>query len=199
MASETPRLQPIIPTYRIRILTDEQLRQFRSATLEILQEVGIHCPSDKARVIYAEHGAQVDSKHQIVKLPTDVVLSAMSHAPRFYTMGARSAIHDLELDGTAMYCATDGCGVKTIDFESGQRRPSAKQDVAKMARVSDYLSAIAFYWPMVSAQDYPATAPLHELEASFHNTVKHVQTETVMRRPCVSARLFPRSSALSPP
>jgi trimethylamine--corrinoid protein Co-methyltransferase len=183
MASETPRLQPIIPGYRMRILTDEQLRQFRSATLEILEEVGIHCPSEKARAIYAEHGGEVDSEHQTVKLPADVVLSAMSHAPRFYTMGARSALHNLELNGTAMYCATDGCGVKTIDFESGARRSSVKEDVAKMARVSDYLSAIAFYWPMVSAQDHPATAPLHELEASFCNTVKHVQTETVMDEP----------------
>ncbi len=33
---------------------------------------------------------------------------------------------------------------------------------------------------MVSAQDHPATASLHELEASFNNTVKHVQTCTVV-------------------
>jgi len=49
-----------------------------------------------------------------------------------------------------------------------------------MAVVADYLSSIGFYWPIVSAQDFPSTAPLHELEASFNNTVKHVQTETVM-------------------
>jgi trimethylamine--corrinoid protein Co-methyltransferase len=33
---------------------------------------------------------------------------------------------------------------------------------------------------MVSARDYGHLAPLHELDASFNNTVKHVQTETVM-------------------
>jgi trimethylamine--corrinoid protein Co-methyltransferase len=49
-----------------------------------------------------------------------------------------------------------------------------------MARVADYLSSIGFYWPIVTAQDHPATAPLHELDASFRNTVKHVQSETVM-------------------
>lgn len=49
-----------------------------------------------------------------------------------------------------------------------------------MARIADKLSSIAFYWPMVSAQDYGRLAPLHELEASFLNTGKHVQTETVM-------------------
>ena len=180
MSSETPQLHPIVPGHHLRILSDEQLEQFKSATLEILEEVGVHCPSEKSLAIYSEHGAQVDFESQVVKLPPDVVLNAMSHAPRFYTMGARSKAHDLRLDGTAMYCATDGCGIETIDFETRKRRASVKEDVAKMARVSDYLSSVGFYWPIVSAQDYPATAPLHELEASLSNTVKHVQTETVM-------------------
>jgi trimethylamine--corrinoid protein Co-methyltransferase len=183
MHSETPKLQPIRPAFHLRILSDKQLEQLRSATLEILEEVGIHCPSDKARDIYAEHGGRVDSESQIVKLTPDVVLGAMSHAPRFYTMGARSPAFDLKLDGTAMYCATDGSGVETIDFETRQRRPSVKDDVAKMARLADYLSSVGFYWPIVSAQDFPQTAPLHELDASFNNTVKHVQSETVMDEP----------------
>jgi len=180
MPSETPLLEPIVPAYHVRILSDEQLAQLKSATLEVLETVGIHCPSGKALKIYAEHGAHVDFESEIVKLPPDVVLEAMSHAPRFYTMGARSAAHDLVLDGTAFYCATDGCGTRTVDFETRKERPSVKEDVAIVACVADYLSSIGFYWPIVSAQDYPATAPLHELDASFNNTVKHVQTETVM-------------------
>ncbi len=178
--SETPQLQPIVPSYHLRILSDEQLAQFKWATLTILEEVGIHCPSEKALNIYAEHRAQVDFESQIVKLPPDVVMEAMSHAPRYYTMGARSPAFDLKLDGTAMYCATDGCGTETIDFVTRQRRAPTKDDVAKMARVVDYLPSMAFYWPIVSAQDFPATAPLHEIDASFNNTIKHVQSETVM-------------------
>ncbi len=178
--SKTPELQPIVPGYHVHILSDEQLGQFKSATLEILAEVGVHCPFKQALDIYAGHGAVVDFEREIVRLPHGVVLDAMSRAPRFYTMGARSEAHDLKLDGTAMYCATDGCGVETIDFETRRRRPSEKEDVAKMARVADYLSSVGFYWPIVSAQDHPTTAPLHELDASFNNTVKHVQTETVM-------------------
>ena len=178
--SETPRLQPIVPSYHLQILSDEQLAELRTATLEILEEVGIHCPSERARRIYAEHGAWVDFPTQIVRFPPEVVIEAMSHAPRYYTMGARSEAHDLQLDGSAMYVATDGSGLKTVDFETGQVRPSVKDDVAKMARVADHLSSISFYWPIVSATDYGRTAPLHELDASFNNTVKHVQTETAM-------------------
>jgi len=60
MDSITPVLQPITPAYHVRILEDAQLRQLQSATLEILEQVGIHCPSEKALDIYAEHGGLVD-------------------------------------------------------------------------------------------------------------------------------------------
>jgi trimethylamine--corrinoid protein Co-methyltransferase len=180
MVSETPSLQPIVPAYHVHILEDKQLDQLQSATLEILEQVGIHCPSEKALKIYAEHGGIVDYSRQVVRLPSQVVMEAMSHAPRFYTMGARLSTFDLKLDGKALFCGTDGCGVETIDFVTRQRRRSKKDDVAIMARVTDYLSALGFYWPMVSAQDFPETAPLHELDASFNNTIKHVQSETIM-------------------
>ena len=180
MFNETPQLTPIVPNYHLRILSDEQLNQLQTATLEILEGVGIICPSEKALSIYAEHGAQVDINTQMVKLPSSVVMDAMTHAPRFYTMGSRSTDHDLNLDGSSTYIATDGTGVEAIDFKTNRRRESTKADVARMARVSDYLSSIGFYWPMVSAQDHPATASLHELEASFNNTVKHIQTCTVV-------------------
>ncbi len=180
MYSKTPPLEPIVPSYHMRILSDEQLDQLKSATLKILEKTGIHCPSEKALHIYAEHGARVDFDSKIVKLPPDVVLDSLSHAPRYYTLGARSPDYDINMDGKTFYCATDGCGTRTIDFETRKLRPSVKDDVAKTARIADYLSSIGFYWPMVSAQDHPATAPLQELDASFNNTVKHIQTPTVV-------------------
>ena len=47
MYSQTPELEPIVPSYHSRILSDEQLGQLKSATLEILEKTGIHCPSEK--------------------------------------------------------------------------------------------------------------------------------------------------------
>ena len=49
-----------------------------------------------------------------------------------------------------------------------------------MAQVADYLSSISFYWPIVSAQDFGRHGPLHELDASFNNTVKHIQSVTII-------------------
>ncbi len=180
MFTDTPPIQPIRPKRPYHLLDDQQIQTLANGTLEILSETGVHCPSEKCLRIYAEHGARVDFQKQIVRLSPDLVLAALEKAPRHYTMGARSPAHDLTLDGTQMYCATDGCGVETIDFTTRERRASRKADVATMARVADALPSIGFYWPIVSAADYPSTAPLHEIEASFNNTVKHVQSETVM-------------------
>jgi len=175
-----PDIQPIHPRFHLTVLSPDQLEAIRSATLYVLEHVGVRFPSERALQVFAEHGAQVDWESQIVCLPPDLVLEAMSHAPRSYVLGGRAEGTDLVLDGERSYFATDGCGTLTLDFETGEQRRSCKDDVAKMARVADYLSSVAFYWPMVSAQDYGMTAPLHELDASFNNTVKHVQTETVM-------------------
>jgi len=180
MFSETPSIKPIIPSYHIRMLSDEQLKQFRSGTFEILEKTGFHCPSERALKIYAEHGATVDFKNQIVNLSSDVILAALAHAPRYYTMGGRSEAFDLDLSKEVTYEATDGTGTKTIDYVTRELRSSIKDDVVKSARIADYLSSISFYWPMVSAQDHGATAPLHELDASFNNTLKHIQTPTIV-------------------
>ena len=39
----------------------------------------------------------------------------------------------------------------------------------------DYLSSMAFWWPTISAGDCGETAQLHELDAGWNNTVKHLQ------------------------
>jgi trimethylamine--corrinoid protein Co-methyltransferase len=178
--SETPALQPIVPSYRLRILSDEQLEKFKSNTFVILEETGFHCPSERALEVYAEHGAVVDFDTRIAKLSPDVILEALSHAPRYYTMGGRTESFDLDLSKAVTYVGTDGTGTLTIDYVTRKLRSSIKDDVAKSARISDYLSSISFYWPMVSAQDHPVCPSLHELDASFNNTLKHVQTPTVV-------------------
>ncbi|HEY73114.1 MAG: hypothetical protein DRJ03_16640 [Chloroflexi bacterium] len=173
-------IKPIQHKLHLKVLNEAQLAEIRSATLHVLEQVGVHFPSERALSVFAEHGAEVDTETQIVKMTPDLVLEALSHAPRSYTLSGRAEGADLILDGAKSYFATDGCGVETIDFETGERRYSRKDDLAKMARVADYLSSIAFFWPMVSAQDYGVMAPLHELDACFNNITKHVQTETVM-------------------
>lgn len=175
-----PPLEPIRTPYRVRFLSDEQLDELQEATLRILDEVGVQFPSAMALEVLGDHGARVDTATQVVRFPPDLVRHALASVPRRFTMGARVPEYDLHLGDGASYFTTDGCGYETIDFDTREQRASRKSDVGEMARIADYLPSIGFYWPMVSAQDHGRTAPLHEVEAAFNNTVKHVQSETVM-------------------
>jgi len=185
MSTVTPPLEPLRTTQRLRCLTDAQLDSLQEATLRILEEVGVRFPSKIALTILADHGARVDRATQIVRFPRDLVRKALQTVPRYFRLGARNEAFDIQLQDGVTYFTTDGCGVETIDFETRARRPSCKDDVGKMARIADSLPSIGFYWPMVSAQDFGRTAPLHEMDASWNNTLKHVQSETIMgAAPC---------------
>ena len=180
MSSENPSLEPIKSKYRVQFLNEDQLDGLQEATLQVLEEVGVKFPYDQALAIMADHGAKVDFESQIVKIPRDLVLKAMASVPRNFVMGARDASYDLHLEAGTSYFTNDGCGHLTVDINTGQKRDSTKADVAMMARISDYLSSIGFYWPTVSAQDCGPTSPLHELDATWNNSVKHVQSVTML-------------------
>jgi trimethylamine--corrinoid protein Co-methyltransferase len=180
MPSETPALEPIKSDFRLNFLSDQQLDDFQEATLQVLEQTGVQFPSERALDVFTEHGAQVDRESQVVKIPRQMVLDAMAKVPRTFVMGAREAAFDLVLQEGTSYFTTDGCGYETIDIKTGERRASTKEDVGMMARITDYLSSIAFYWPMVSAQDHGVTSPLHELDATWNNSIKHIQSETLM-------------------
>lgn len=180
MPTERPPIEPIRTQFKVQFLSNDQLDRMQEATLQVLENTGVQFLSEKALTVFEEHGASVDRDTQIVKIPRDLVKKAISTAPRYFKLGSRDPSCDFELQDGYTYFCTDGCGYETVDFETRQLRPSSKEDVGKMARVCDYLSSISFYWTIVSAQDYGKSSPLHELDASWNNTVKHVQSVTLM-------------------
>ncbi len=176
-----PDIKPIRPNRRCEVLSAGQVSEIKAATLHVLEHVGVHFPSQRALSVFAEHGARVDWETEVVRLTPDLVVEAMSHAPRTYTLAGQIGWDRpaARRDGHLLWHRWLRDADPRFQTRDEERR-SCKEDVAMMARVADYLSSVSFYWPMVSAQDYGRLAPLHELDASFNNTVKHVQTETVM-------------------
>lgn len=60
-------IKPIQPKLRVDVLSADQVAEIRAATLHLLEMVGVHFPSENALSVFAEHGAQVDPKSQIVR------------------------------------------------------------------------------------------------------------------------------------
>jgi trimethylamine:corrinoid methyltransferase-like protein len=53
-------IQPIKSKLRVSVLDDEEIKSINQTTLDILEEVGIVMPSEKALKIFADAGADVD-------------------------------------------------------------------------------------------------------------------------------------------
>jgi trimethylamine--corrinoid protein Co-methyltransferase len=180
MNSETPDILPFPSAIHHKVLSPSQLEVLKAGTLQLLEDVGVRFPSEKALKIFADHGANVDWDTQIVRIAPDLVEKSMSTAPRSFVLGGREPRFDLTLDGKNTYLCTDGCGTRVIDLETREERSSRKEDVARMARICDALPTISFFWPLVSAQDHGITAPLHECHAGLTNTLKHVRGGTTV-------------------
>ncbi len=178
--SKTPDIFSISSHQKIDVLSTSELDVLKSGTMQLLKDTGVYYPSRKALTIFADHGADVDWKNEIVRIKPDLVKKAMGTAPRSFVLAGREERFDLVLDGKASYIATDGCGVHVIDPKTRKKRASQKSDVAMMARVGDALPAVSFFWPMVSAQDFGKAAPLHECHAGLTNTLKHVRGGTTI-------------------
>ena len=180
MVSKTPDIIAFPSVINHEVLSQSQLDMLKAGTLQVLQEVGVLFPSQKALQLFSDHGADVDWESQIVRISPGLVEKALSTAPRSFTLGGREPRFDLILDGNHTYLATDGCGTRVIDLDTRQERNSRKEDVARMARIVDALPLIGFFWPLVSAQDHGLTAPLHECHAGLTNTLKHVRGGTTV-------------------
>ncbi len=168
------------PRLSLNILSPEQVQRIHTATLDIIENVGVRFPSKKALDIWEAHGAVVDRSTMVVKAPGHLIESALKKAPPAYDLAGRDPSQDLALDGNHVFVGTDGCGVEVLDIHTGQRRRSCLQDVADIARIADKTEEVAFHWVPVSAQDCPPeTRSLHELRAVWENSTKHLQTESI--------------------
>ncbi len=180
-------IKPVKSKFKVSILDDQEISQINQNARTVMEEIGVSFPSKKALKIFADVGANVDFDKQIVKIPADLLDKYIATAPRSYTMaGARPEldVHVGDGNGTYFYCS--GEAPKIVDFETGERRLSVKQDIENHARIADYLPIVSLMWPTVSASDKGVSAPLHGIEACYNNSEKHIESESIMDE--ISAR-----------
>jgi trimethylamine---corrinoid protein Co-methyltransferase len=157
------------------IFTDDELSDIHLSTLEVLQRTGVWVEDDEALDIFAGGGAEVDRAARIVRIPAHVVEEAIRCAPPTITLCGRTAANDVVLESGRVGFTNFGEGIKVTDLETGELREPTKRDVAEATRLIDALPEIDVLERPVGAHDVPQDAvPLHNAEAIFANTTKHV-------------------------
>ena len=159
---------------RFSVLTDDDLLDIHSGTLEVLGRTGVFVEAPEAREVFAGAGAAVDAATGVVRIPPHVVEEALRTAPSSVVLAGREPKNDIVLEPGRVGFTNFGEGVKVVDPYTGEVRVPTKADVGTTAKAVDYLPNVDVYERALTAMDVPQeSAPLHQAEAWMTNTSKH--------------------------
>ncbi len=156
-------------------LSPEGIRRIHQATLEIFEETGFQCQSQRALEIFDRGGARVDFDRKHVRVPADVVEKCIASAPSRIVLCGREKKNDLILEDSRVYFGTGGVARDVLDLETGEQRPSRLEDIAKLAKLTDALENTSFFMVPCTPHELPVERWDHNgIYASLSNLTKHV-------------------------
>ena len=162
----------------LKTFTNDALEKLHAATLDILRTTGVSVDCDEALDILESGGCWVDKETRVVRFPDHVVNQAIPLCPSHILLAGRDPENDFVIGGKQVGFTTFGVGVLTEDMESGEVRKSTKEDVEKIALLTDALPHMDILTAPVAAADKPDESyDLHMLEAALTNCSKHYASD----------------------
>jgi len=138
------------------LLTQEQVERAHSASLEILENVGLLVRNGEARNIFARHGCLVDDESRTVKFPGAVVEEFRCMLPSEFTFHGRDPVYDRTLPQDRPVIVTGSSAPDIIDPVSGRVRRARSDDIARIAHLIQELPAYDVFSISTLADDAPA-------------------------------------------
>ena len=164
---------------RINFLSESEIEAIHEASLRVLEKTGVKVMSEIALDILKKVGAKVDYDTGHVSIPRNVVEEALKMAPKTIKYAARNPKNDFVLNKQkSHFCATGGPPFM-IDWETGKRRYSTSEDIAKLARIADYLDHVDVIWPLGAGNDVPAPMRyIVDMYTTLRNSEKHYEGDS---------------------
>ncbi|HEY2110923.1 MAG TPA: trimethylamine methyltransferase family protein, partial [Dongiaceae bacterium] len=134
------------------VFTPEQVAAIQDTAFRVLEELGIMVLLPEARAIFRQAGARVDETSQIVRLGREIVLAAISTAPKTILARGGDRHRDLNLELGSL-CFVGGAGAPNVtDIDRG-RRAGRLADFEDLVRLAQSFDVIHMQCPHVEAQD----------------------------------------------
>lgn len=164
------------------LFTSYDLTTVHNATLKVLEETGVFFEGKNALEILKKAGCRIDDK-QVAYFPKYLVEEAIRTAPASFTMAARNPANDYIIGQDRVGFCSVGVAVTTVDLSTSETRPSTKNDIAQVGKLTDYLSNYAICFDSLVPRDVnPDINSLHAYEAYANNNTKHtLQTPADMK------------------
>ena len=143
------------PSYRL--LTEEQIQDLHSATMEILETVGIRVLNDEGLQLLQDAGCRIKDGN-VALIPEALVQSCIESAPSAITIYNRKGQEAMQLAGRNSYFGMGTDLITTLDLVTGETRTTVLQDVVNAARVADACPEVDFIASMGLPSDVPTNS-----------------------------------------
>ncbi len=169
-------------TVQFSTLSPDQCEEIFSASLEILERVGMRIHSEEAVDMLEAAGATVDGQG-LVHIPGYLVKHALNLAPSRVVLAGRDGSRKVVLEKDRIYYGTGSDTPFFIDPRTDERRKTVYQDVYDAARTADALPNIDFFMSLGLVSDAPAqTYDRHQFMAMITGTSKPMIITAVDRQ-----------------
>ncbi|MGB2824692.1 MAG: trimethylamine methyltransferase family protein, partial [Phycisphaerae bacterium] len=157
------------------VLTGEQIERVHSASLEVLERVGVHVPHAETLDRFAGAGASVDREAEVVRIPPELVMRSLATAGREFTIYGRDVSRIAAFgQGRRNYNSVAG-EAHWVDAPGGARRRATLADVATASRFADALDGITIVGAMADPHDVPvASRCVDVMAAQLKHTTKPI-------------------------
>jgi trimethylamine--corrinoid protein Co-methyltransferase len=161
------------------LLTQEQVERTHSASLEILENVGMLVRNQEARAIFNNHGCRVDAESQIVRFPSSVIEKYRTMLAPTFTFHGRDPKFDRTLPQDGPVIVTGSSAPDVIDPLSGRPRRATSDDIARIAHLIQELPAYDVFSISTLADDAPpGQFTLARLYPSLKHCLKPIRSTT---------------------
>jgi trimethylamine--corrinoid protein Co-methyltransferase len=155
-------------------LDDDGKRRVFAGALELLERVGMVVDHGEAAAMLLAAGCTA-RRDGTVSVPEDVVRRALETAPRVVDLYDREGSTALSLGDRRSYFGTGSDLLWTFDLETGERRRSRLDDVARAARLVDGLPHLDFVMSSAYPNDVdPHQAYVQSFAAMLRSTTKPI-------------------------
>ncbi len=137
----------------MNIFSEDRIDAIHTASLNVLEELGIRVLLPEAVEIYRQAGARI-SDDNMVHIGRDMVEAALETAPARIPLRAGRREKDLCLElGALVFQPGAGCPHAT-DLKRG-RRPGTLSDFRELVQLTQHFDVLHMVPPLVEAQDIP--------------------------------------------
>jgi trimethylamine--corrinoid protein Co-methyltransferase len=156
-------------------LSQKEVEQIHSASLRVLERVGVAVAHPGLLERLEAAGAGIDARRQTASLPPKLVERCRRLAPATIALHSRNGKPPLEIGGGETRAVSGFDGTFFLDHDTGERRPIRKAEVGTFASLADRLPDISLVGVQGIPQDVPQDlAEAHAVAALLANTGKHL-------------------------